>query len=224
MVSVVLVNPKYAGNIGSVARAMANFGFSDLCYTGKLQKKDAGLMAVHAKAVLKKARRFGSFEALRSDFDFLVATSGIDTSNDDHFRRIPLSPGALASRLKSVKGKIGIIFGPEDKGLSNGQIEACDLLVTIPTSKKYPVMNLSHAVAVCLYELSGLKTPAIRIATAREMRLIHAELDKIYDKTSIRKKAVVGLLMRRVFARSVLSGREAHTLIGLLKGINKGLK
>ncbi len=223
MISVVLVNPKYAGNIGSVARAMANFGFSDLQYIGDLQIKEAGIMAVHAKDLLAKAKPARSFEDLRRNFDFLIATSGIDTSKDDRFHRLPISPKDLKRKLRDVKGKIALVFGPEDIGLTNDELAQCDMLVRIPTSKKYPIMNLSHAVAICLYSLSDLKNPTIRIATAKEMQLIYDELDAVYDKTTVQKKEVVGLIVRRILARAVLSGREAHTLLGLLKEINEGL-
>lgn len=224
MLSVVLVNPKYSGNIGSVARAMANFGFKSLYYIGDLQQKDAGLMAVHAKGILQKAKKIDSFDDLRSNFDFLIATTGIDTSKDDRFHRLPVSPKDLTGKLKAVKGKMALVFGPEDIGLSNDELEQCDLLVRIPTSRAYPIMNLSHAAALILYELSGLKNPTIRIATAKELQLIYDELDSIYGKTSVQKKEVVGLIVRRILARAVLSGREAHTLLGLLKDIDEGLE
>ncbi len=83
----------------------------------------------------------------------------------------------------------------------------------------------SHAVAIALYEASGIKQGKIRIATRNENLLVDNSMMEILEKLpKIQKKHVVSLMLRRILARSVLSGREAHTMIGLLKEIEKRLK
>jgi len=220
MISVVLVGPKYQGNIGAVARVMKNFGFNDLAIVGDVEVgQDAEIMAVHAKDVLKKTRRYETFEKVREDFDFLVATSGIRTSQDDHFHRLGVSSRELGGRLPEggKNQKIGIVFGPEDVGLTNEETSACDLLVQVPTSDEYPIMNLSHAVAVVLYELSTAKLPKFRVASQKELEVLDGEMDKVLEGWT--KKDVVKLIFKRIFGRAVLSGREVNTLIGFFRKV-----
>lgn len=226
MVSVVLVEPLYAGNVGAVARAMKNFGFGELVLVKPCKlDREAGKYAVHAKDVLRSAKKFRSFEQVRENFDFLMAFSSVTTPGDEHFLRIPLPVSGLKQKMSSLKGSIGLVFGREDIGLLNEEIEKCDMLVRIPTSKEYGPLNLSHAVAIALYEASGIKQGKIRIATRNENLLVDNSMMEILEKLpKIQKKHVVSLMLRRILARSVLSGREAHTMIGLLKEIKKQLK
>lgn len=226
MVSVVLVEPLYSGNVGSVARVMKNFGFAELvlvrpCRLGP----EAGMYAVHAKGVLRSARRFRSFGAMRAEFDFLVAFSAVSTPGDEHFLRIPVPVSELKRKLSSLKGRVGLVFGREDIGLLNCELEDCDLLVRIPTSAEYESLNLSHAVAVALYEASKIAPGRIRLATRKENMRIDGAVDGIIAGIpGLQKKQVVSLMLRRILSRSVLSGREAHTLLGLLKKIRGRLK
>lgn len=219
MISVVLVGPKYQGNIGAVARAMKNFGFGGLVLVGDVEVgRDAKIMAVHAKDVLLNAKRYKAFADLRKDYDFLVATSGIRTGSDDHFHRLGISSRELGGRLPEG-GKIGIVFGPEDVGLTNEETAACDLLVQVPTSDEYPIMNLSHAVAVVLYELAKTKLPRFRVASQKELEVLDGEMGGAME--GWQKKDVVKLIFKRIFGRAVLSGREVNTLIGFFRKVGK---
>jgi len=226
MVSVVLVEPLYSGNVGAVARAMKNFGFEELVLVKPCKlDRQAGMYAVHAKDVLRSAKKFRSFGQVRANFDFLIAFSAVTTPGDEHFLRIPLPVSGLKAKLSSLKGRVALVFGREDIGLLNEEIERCDMLVHIPTSKEYESLNLSHAVAVALYEAAKIAPGKIRISTRNENLLIDRTVSEILEKLpKIQKKHVVELMLRRILARSVLSGREAHTLIGLLKGIKNRLK
>lgn len=226
MVSVILVEPLYAGNVGAVARVMKNFGFKELVLVNPCKiDAEAGRYAVHAKDILKSAKKLRNFEAARRKFDFLLAFSAVTSPGDEHFLRIPVPANALKCKLSSLKGKIGLVFGREDVGLLNEEIEKCDLLVRVPTSKDYESLNLSHAVAIALYEASKIKQGKIRIATRKENMRIEQTISDILEKLpKIQKKHIVLLMLRRILARSVLSGREAHTLLGLLKEIKERLK
>ncbi len=226
MVSVILVGPLYSGNVGAVARVMKNFGFKDLVLVNPCKlDSEAGKYAVHAKEILKSARRFRRFDDVRGEFDFLIAFSAVATPGDEHFLRIPLPVSALNKKLSSLKGRIGLVFGREDIGLLNEEIEKCDMLVHITTSKEYGPLNLSHAAAVALYEASKIRPGKIRIATRKESLRIDQTIGEILEKLpKVQKKQVVLLMLRRILARSVLSGREAHTLLGLLKEIKNRLK
>ncbi|MFH1450865.1 MAG: TrmH family RNA methyltransferase, partial [archaeon] len=123
--------------------------------------------------------------------------------------------------------KIAIVFGSEPDGLSNEFLEKCDLITTIPTSEKYQSMNLSHAVAVVLYELAGVRHPAsgVRLANAREKELINSNLRSIVSKTKYPKEKhkVFNTMFQKMIGRAVVTGREANTLIGVLKHIKNKL-
>ncbi|MFH1786112.1 MAG: RNA methyltransferase [archaeon] len=223
MISVALITPKYSGNIGATARAMKNFGFSGLILVGKGIKIDseARKYAVHAQDVLKGAKRYGSFDELRRNYDFLIGTTGIPTASDEHFHRISLTPEQLRKKASRLNGKVAIVFGPEDIGLTNPQVRKCDLLVHIPTAKEYSVMNISHSAAVLLYELSDMPTPKFRLASVREQEVLSSEIDLLLKEIGIRNKPTVKMMFGRIFGRAVLTGREVNTLIGFFKEARK---
>jgi len=223
--SIVLVEPKYDGNIGSVARLMKNFGFSRLVLVNPAEiSKDGRAMAMHAKDILENAAIVDDFVKLRQDYDFLVATTAV-LATDSNARRTPIFPENLSGAL-DTDGKIALVFGREDHGLSNEEIGLCDLIVTIPASREYPTLNLSHSVAVILYELSKAK---IRkdIHSLRKLRKLNKiEKDVLLEKFDglagcvyhndyelrIAKKT-----FRQLIGRAFISGREAFTLTGLFR-------
>lgn len=228
--AVVLVEPKYEGNIGSVARVMKNFGLSELVLINPPEiGKEGRSMAMHGREILEKARKYSSFSEAAKYFDFLVATSAI-AATDKNPLRTPVFPEYLSNAF-SIEGRIALVFGREDYGLHNDEIEACDLLVFIPTSEEYPTLNVSHAVAVILYELrkSTLAEEKRRFkkfkeAGAIEKRVLLEKFDSFVDK--IHEKRYEAWLAKKTFrqllGRAFISGREAFTLTGLFrKAANK---
>ncbi len=152
--AVVLVEPAIQGNIGAVARAMMNFGVHDLRIVGTIPiVEEARQRAVHAQEILKSARFFASIEDATSDLSLRVATTGIAPDNEKRHIRSHLRLDEFAERAFSHAGRIGLIFGRENYGLYNSELRICDIVVTIPTSSDYPIMNLSHAVSTVLYNL-----------------------------------------------------------------------
>ncbi|RLF62628.1 MAG: RNA methyltransferase, partial [Thermoplasmata archaeon] len=151
---VVLVEPKYSGNVGAVARVMMNFDFSNLYLVNPCElDKDCFSRAMHASSIIENAKIFDSFEKAIKDLDFLVATSSVATDSEKKHLRKAILVEDFSKKILEVDGRIGLIFGREDFGLYNSEIEKCDLLVKIPTSEKYPSLNLSHAVCITLYNL-----------------------------------------------------------------------
>lgn len=224
MITVVLIEPHYSGNIGSVCRAMKNFGFTKLEFVNPKQITDeAGMMAVHAKDVLEKARTVKQFNFKK--YDYVIGTTCIETTKDDYFLRMTTQLSDLKNKIKNKKGKIAIVFGPEPDGLSNEFLEQCDIITTIPTSPKYRSMNLSHAVTVVLYELSGVGRQAsgVRLANSKEKTLINSNISDIVKTSGYppEKHKVFNTMIRKLLGRAVITGREANTLIGVLKRIKK---
>ncbi|MFH1424127.1 MAG: RNA methyltransferase [archaeon] len=223
MISVILYEPQKAGNVGSVCRAMKNFGAKNLVMVNPCKLDDnAAMMAVHAKEVLEKAKTFESFEEAKKNFDLTIATTARVTGKDDYFLKIPFTPEELRKKLEKVEGKIAIVFGPEDSGLPNEIVEQCDMCVTIPTHNAYRSMNLSHAVAVVLYELSKLPSgEKPRLASGKELSLIKENFSEIVKGADYPadKRKVFNSMIRKLIGRAQVTGREANTLIGVLKKI-----
>tara|TARA_B100001059_G_scaffold222536_1_gene246584 strand:- start:840 stop:1574 length:735 start_codon:yes stop_codon:yes gene_type:complete len=157
--TVVLVEPAGPLNLGSVARLCANFGVEDLrlvaprCDPGDL---DAQRMAVHGDQVLKRARHFPTlFDAL-TDCQRVVASCG----RIDH-GEIPLQAPEqvmpwVQQGLESA-AQVALVFGREDRGLSNEELLLSQRVVRLHSSEAYPSLNLSHAVAVMLHELERVR-------------------------------------------------------------------
>ena len=153
-ICVVLVRPENDGNIGAVARVMANFGVSDLRVIGRDEgwSEETRNRAKHAQWVLEGANTFDSIGDAASDCSLVVGTSGMRESGAKTVFRHFLLPEDLPSRVRDMDSRVALVFGPEGYGLLNEELNMCDLLVSVPTWEGYPILNLSHAVAIFLYE------------------------------------------------------------------------
>ncbi|HII15761.1 MAG TPA: TrmJ/YjtD family RNA methyltransferase, partial [Nanoarchaeota archaeon] len=219
---------RWEKNCGSLARAMANFGFGKLVFLNPkcdFKGKEAIMHAKHAKSILLKAETIGSFREALSSFNTVIGTTAM-VGNDYNIPRCPVSPEELASMLPGGSaGKAAIIIGREGEGMSNDEIAKCDFVVTIPASKKYPTMNVSHAAAIIMYELSKHSAiqkagKGINQATRKEkdviMRLLDDAMGKMQFSTE-EKKETQRQVWRRMVGKGMLTRREAFALCGFLK-------
>ncbi len=223
MYRIVLVEPIYEFNIGMVARAMKNFGFNELYIVKpKSLGEEARKYASHAVDILEQAKIVETLNEALNDVDLSIATTGV-IGGDYNVLRIAV-PIQELNKLTKYNGKVAIVFGREDHGLSNEEIAMCDILATIPTSKEYPVMNLSHAVTVVLYEItrSQIHIKKYRLAKKNERKLIEKFFIETlrYTKLQKHKMRTSELVFSRVLSRSFLTGREAYTLIGCFRKIH----
>ena len=173
---IVLVDPMHDGNIGAVARTMLNFGIRDLRVIGRQKpwSEEVRNRAKNAQVVLEEATLHASFYEAVADCSVVVGTSGKREGGNKTELRHFVMPEELPRRLDSIKGRVALVFGPEGKGLVNNQLRACDLLVTIPTWEGYPILNLSHAVAILCYAWFDNSTEDSK--SDAEERLISPEL------------------------------------------------
>ena len=216
MISVVLIEPRNSGNVGAIARVMANFGFSNLILVNPKcnhLSQTARNRAKWAQKVLQKAKVVKNIPKM----DTLVATTA-KIGTDYNIPRSPITPSQLSS---SCKGKIGVVFGRENTGLTNEEILSCDFVVTIPASKKYHVLNLSHSVSVLLYELSKEThishiIPASKAEKDQIMKMLNKALGKMEFSTKDKKQTQVKV-WKRMIGKSFLTKREAYALMGFLK-------
>ncbi len=223
---VILVEPKYAGNVGAVARVMKNFGFSKLIIVSpyfSLDDENCRKYAMHAQDILDQAKIVRNFEDALKIVDYMVGTSSIESKNDKHHLRKAFTVRKFAEEIKKMEGRIGIAFGREDFGLLNKEIKKCDLLVKIPTSESYPSLNLSHAVCIVLYELflnlNGYSPYEVVLANGKEKEKLYEFFNKLLDVIEYPdfKKERTKILFRRVIGRAMLSKWEYHALMGVFK-------
>jgi len=222
-----MIEPLKDGNVGAVARAMKNFGLSELVLVRPCSIGEEGIKrSMHAVDILKNARTcFTEGEALEG-VDYIVGTSGVDTANDKKFSRISLTPEALAAKLEGSDAVIAILLGREDFGLDNDLVKRCDFLVTIPANPEYNILNISHAAAVIFYELfvNDLVKDGPREASGLEVERLNDYFAKLLDAIDYpeHKKPKTKVMFRRLIARSTPTTWEYHTLMGVLKDAAKG--
>jgi tRNA/rRNA methyltransferase len=228
---VVLVEPMYDGNVGSVARAMKNFGFSNLVLVNPCCIDDFGrAMASHARDVLESARVVSTLEEAVASANLVIGTTGKRPENGErHLRlhlRVPcLSPAELKGKLDGKGGEVALLLGREDVGLTNDELMDCDMVVSIPTSENYPIMNISHAAAVLFYELSKAENGEMQMASHESMFLLQERARAMLHETSYPEHKIdyIVLMFRRIFGRAELTEREARTILGVIKKIRWGI-
>lgn len=222
---IVLVEPLYQGNVGSVARVMKNFGFNNLILVNPCSLEgEARAMSSHAKDVLENAVIVTDIEEAIKGANLLIGTTGISGLKFDEHLRIPAYvPRNVKSQLRGYTGTIALLFGREDKGFTKEELSKMDIILTIPTSEIYPVMNLSHAVAVVLYELNDIKAGYIPLAESFDKRLLMEHFSQFLNDIDypIHKKEKTKLMIKRIFGRAGLIPREVQTLRGLLRRTQK---
>ena len=237
---VVLVNPQIEGNIGAVARVMRNFGISDLRllnFEGEFSD-DVRNRAKHAQSVLDDAQIHSEWSECFSDVSLVIGTSGKREIGDKVQFRHFLLPSELGERVSPMKGKVAIVFGPEGMGLTHDELGLCDLLLTIPTWEGYPILNLSHTVAIVCYEWFQTLLPRIGHdrslpKTVHTKRLLNPDLkreirrraEEIAEASAKREdqKASAAATLSRVILRGMPTDDEAHQLLGLLDAATKAM-
>lgn len=230
MVTVVLVESENAGNIGAIARAMKNFGLSRLVLINPRVDHlcdEAIHRSKYAKSVLKKAdvREYSYLREgdLSKKCNPLIATTSV-MGTDYNIPRLALTPRQLAEKNLA---KAAIIFGRDGSGLTNEEIMLCDFAVSIPSSREYPALNISHAAAVLFYELSLKKgdniLSHISPASRREIDVIRQKFDNLLDSLSFstpEKRQTQKMLWQRLLGKAQPTKREAFGVLGFLKKVS----
>jgi tRNA/rRNA methyltransferase len=220
--SVVLVSTRNPLNIGAAARAMSNFGCSDLRvvrpYDVAFREAKSAVGASH---VLRTAAEHGDVAEAVADCSLVVGTTAARNRKLEH-KLFSLKDGARLMRKHS--DRIALLFGSEKRGLSNHDLSHCHWLLRIPAGEEHPSMNLGQAVAVCLYELARdtalpTKTPETSPANAAELDRLGAILREAlamagYPKAMNRSS---DNQIRALVRRLRLSEKDAQLLSGMLR-------
>lgn len=223
---VVLVEPQGPLNIGSVCRAMMNFGFSDLRLVNPVADHlcdDARRMAVKASGILEGARLFPDLPSALADCNLAYGT----TRRFGKYREDFLHPDDAAGEFLPATegGRVAWVFGREDKGLETSELDLCQRFVTIPTDDACPSMNLAQSVSICLYETTRVAARACGKTAGRKTTSSIDTLEAMYRH--MRDTLTdIGFLdpqnpdhilrsFRRIFGRAGLNDREVRILRGL---------
>ncbi|MBW2619710.1 MAG: RNA methyltransferase [Deltaproteobacteria bacterium] len=227
-ITIVLHQPRHPENIGSVARAMCNMGFSRLVVIdppdydlNKIQK-----LATHAASdVVDKTIIYADLKNALSHFNYVVGA----TARLGGQRQVVNTPSKLAQKLVpiSIENRIAILFGPEDRGLSNDDIRYCHGLVNIPTSE-FSSLNLAQAVMITCYEIfiAGLEkntkfTP--RLASRHELDGMYDQLKDILVRINYINPENPDYWinkLRRFFSRIQLRAKEVSIIRGICRQID----
>lgn len=224
---VVFVECESPGNVGFLARTMGNFGLRNLVLINPCTLKDeAYYQAMHARATVENAEIYNTVEEFLKDknIDFIVGSTGTP-GGSYNLSRIPIKPEELAKSM-NYNDKIAILFGREGNGLRNAEIEMCDITVSIPTDPSYPIMNISHAAAVILYEIfkniNNYPVEGLEESTALEKEYLIKDMEKLINTLPIpdHKKRNGLKVFKNIVNRAFITGREAHTFKGILRRLN----
>jgi TrmH family RNA methyltransferase len=223
----ILVAPRNPLNIGAAARAMSNFGFSELRLVNPYEVafRDAR-SAVGASAVLLKAKEYSTVAEAITDCTLVVGTTAVRHRQLQQPLKI-LADGAQVIRKRLSKSPVALLFGSEKWGLSNDALSHCHWVLHIPTRKEHQSMNLGQAVAVCLYELvrdrsvSASKEKAKPATTGTIERITQTLLAALHESEYINPKTgrLAEEKLRRMIRRMNVETADAEVLLGMLHKI-----
>ena len=152
----VLVAPARPANVGAAARAMKTMGFDAMRLVASRvhEEEEASWVAHGAQEILTQAEAFDTLPEALADMDLVIATTARERGRYQHY----LTPGEIREQIRSKPslGKVAIVFGCEESGLSNEQLAEVDLISYLPLKVSYPSLNLGQAIMLYAYEMSQL--------------------------------------------------------------------
>lgn len=228
-IRIVLVGTTHPGNIGAVARAMKNMGLSELVLVRPrhFPHEDATARASGAEDVLQSARVVDDLGAALSDCRYVAGASARARAIDWP----TLAPRECAAKLvaESASGPVAIVFGPEKSGLTNEDLDRCQVLLSIPAEPAFSSLNLAMAVQIACYELRLARQSAdprprreVPLATAQDLEHFYAHLERVLTRSGFLDPANPRFLMRRLrrlFARAEPDENEINILRGILASV-----
>lgn len=227
-VSVVLHQPRYPENIGAAARAICNMGMSRLLVVDPREydlEKIRKMATPAASDIVAKIEVYEKLKEALSPFQYIIGC----TARIGKQRQAIDTPSNIAGQLVSISknNHIAIVFGPEDRGLSNTDIRYCHVLVNIPTAE-FSSLNLAQAVMIICYEIFSASSEetirhAFRLATRYELEGMYEQLKEILVRISFINPENPDYGMnnfRRFFERMRLRAKEVSIIRGICRQIN----
>lgn len=231
--AVVLVRPRVPGNLGSVARAVKNFGVGDvrLIEPACHPDEESEMLASGADDVLHEMRRYRTLLEAVAEFDAVVATSSLRGRSEQKWLSLRELPEFLASL--PAEARVAYVFGPERSGLTEEERSRASATLTLPTHASFPTMNLAHAAAVVLAVHRAFADPVPAsggeegLASSRDVEAALDHWDRALDAigfydTGHRARSLRD--WRRIAAGRPMTVREVAMLRGVANRILVSLK
>jgi tRNA/rRNA methyltransferase len=240
--AIILVRPQLAVNIGMCARAMANFGLSDLRLVSPREgwprtgayRKGAYAAAAGAVHLLESARVFPDVPAATADLSFVYAATARGRGQAKPVRIPSLAMPDAAARTASGD-RLGVLFGPERTGLDNDEVAQADAILTFPVNPAYASLNLAQAVLLTGYEwfraangevlpfdASERSPPATREMSDAFFDFLEEQLDAREFFRPATKKPIMARNLRNIFHRMQMSEQDVRTLWGVVVRLVEG--
>jgi len=229
---VVLVEPNGPLNVGSIARLCANFEVDELRIISPkcdIYSLEAKKMALKGQRYLDKCEIFNNLEQAIFDCDLVLASCGRVDKSKDSFFESPEDIYKWILSLKQIKN-LAILFGREDRGLTNEELLMAHRIINIPSSENYPSLNLSHAVSIILYELN--KSPkrdlqkdlkVFDLASSKQINESFLEIEEMLLRVGYLLKHTSRAKIskfKKYILRSNTSVHEMNILRGIVNQIN----
>ena len=226
---IVLVRPQLGQNIGKAARAMLNFGLTEMRLVAPRDgwpNPDAGPAASGADVVLQDAEVFDTTEQAIADCSTVFAST---VRRRDLVMPV-LGPEAMADRIAASTEKSAILFGPERSGLETEEVALANAIVTVPINPEFASLNLAQAVILLAYEWSKRSDLAQPTAKPLESPAPHGEVDgligqleeeleiKGYFHPPSRTQATKNTI-RTIFTKTAWSSREVKAVRGVIRAL-----
>jgi tRNA/rRNA methyltransferase len=234
---IVLVEPRHHINVGYVARIMKNFGVSRLFMVNPIyDMEEARRYAMHGYHILETAIST-NFEELRRNSRMLVGTTALKASSRLNIVRDTISPIRLAELIYDIpeKENIYIVFGREASGLMNSELQMCDIVLTNDTGTDYTTMNISHALAIILYEITkhdlqhrssrvAVRNPKIARRPETEMLIAYAAKAAEMAGYDVHKRPLLDSALKRLLAKSNPTSKEVMLMVSLFRKVNLNMQ
>lgn len=233
-ISIIFVEPESEDNVGALARVMYNFGFKDLIIVNPKVDIYSEKVKIVAREkgweIIKNAKVYNNLEEVVDLFDITYGTTGVHAKVANEVLRNPLTPRELAERIWKYDGNIGIFFGRESTGFSNKELDLFDSQITIPASEEYPIMNITHAAAIILYEIFIYKNNPVRktfkLLNKDEKKNLLKLMKEFVYKLPIQeyRKPVIYRGLRNLIGKALITKREGSILAGVFRTVIDNLK
>ena len=221
-ITFILVKPKVPENIGASARALKTMGFSKLCLVDPCDHKSvkAYQLAHGSHEILDSAEVHESLQAAVNDHDLVIGTTTRKRISRSEYINISDLKSFLHSREDEHRN-IALVFGSEESGLSNSEIELCDLVSTISMAEAYPSLNLSQAVMLYAFTLAEIVNEEKKNISAPDgpgsLKSLKTKIDHLLSDTDIENnKALKGRIMERISLASDKDIRLMHSVLNTL--------
>ncbi len=229
----VLVEPREPGNIGASARAVKNMGFKNLELVNPPERFAEGhdfWLACHAQEVLKEARVYKDFKDAIGDKALVVGTTRRIGKKRGLF--FPVEEAVQRIRIAAEKNPVAVLFGREDRGLTNEEVEECGFLLYIPTNEDAPSLNLAQAVLIVAYELSKamFKAEMPELVPYKELQALFGHIRKTLrlleyiPRGDLDMEARIMRNLKHLIGRSGLAPWEVRMLHGICSQIERKIR